>query len=132
MKKITVLLTALAVAGSLFAGEHPVKAQIAKYEAQAGEPLDAARGKELWEKKVPGEKFDKSCTNCHNADVTQPGKNKAKNDKKIKPMALSANPNAYKRSLKVEHNFNTYCEKVYGQKCTAREKGDILLYLSQQ
>lgn len=133
MKKTIAILLTLTAAAALFAGDHPVKNYLAKYEKEAGASLNAERGKELWEKKIPGPGFEKSCTGCHNTDPKKSGKHKVKGvEKEIKPMALSANKKRYTKWKKVDKSFDKFCKKVYDRACTAQEKGDMLLYLSQQ
>lgn len=100
-----------------------------RYQQEAGLPFDIERGRTLWEKKVDG----KSCVNCHNVDVTKPGKVGFwvfKFD--LPPMALSVNPKLFEDPDNTEKQLNKRCDKVLGRLCTAQEKGDIIKYLSAQ
>jgi hypothetical protein len=100
-----------------------------RYQAEAGQPFDAARGKALWEKEVNG----KSCASCHHKDVTQPGEvGFWIFTKEIAPMALSANPKLFEDPDHTEKLFNKRCDSVFSRECTALEKGDIMLYLTSQ
>ena len=122
----TILLTTLASTAGLLAQEYVNL--LNQYRTEAGEELSAARGKELFEKK----EGEKSCTGCHGKDITKEGKEEYWIlSKSIDPMALSANPEGFSDPEEVEKNFNKYCKKVFGKKCTAREKGDILLYFTK-
>ncbi len=96
-----------------------------KYEAEAGQPFDAAAGKALYEKKVNG----KSCTDCHNTDIRKPGQVKFLFlSKTLDPFALSANPKAFSDAAHADKDFNKNCKKIFGRVCTAKEKGDMLQY----
>lgn len=131
MKRITILFISLIGSTLLFADEHPVKQHLLKYEEEAEMPLVSERGKTLWEKK--GADGETSCATCHNKDVTKPGSHKVLGlNKKIEPMALSESPKLYKSWKKTDRHFDKFCKKTFDRKCTAQEKGDMLLYLSEQ
>jgi hypothetical protein len=109
----------------------PEGAQVSlqRYQAEAGQPFDAARGKALWEKEVNG----KSCATCHHKDVTEPGEVGFWVFKKtIPPMALSANPKLFEDPDHTEKLFNKRCDSVFSRECSALEKGDIMHYLLSQ
>lgn len=126
LSKAMFAVTLLLAGTTLFAGGY--QDLLKKYEAEAGAPLDAAKGKELFQKKVG----DKSCTGCHNEDITKEGHEKFWIfSKSIGAMALSANAKRYKDADDTEEEFDKYCKEVFDRVCTAKEKGDILLYLTQ-
>lgn len=125
--KAVALGLALIVAPQVWAEGHTELLQ--RYAGEAGEALSAERGQVLWESTVD----EKSCTTCHNSDITQPGQVKILFlSKRIKPMALSANPKRFQDSAEVEKAFDKNCKRVFGRVCTAKEKGDILTYLTSK
>lgn len=98
-----------------------------RYASEAGEPLDMERGRVLWETRVE----ERSCTNCHNSDITQPGQRKILFfSKTLKPMALSASGDRYRDAKNVDKALDKNCKRVFERTCSAREKGDILTYLT--
>jgi len=119
------LLSSLALASSP-EGNGP-KALLERYEAEAGERLSAERGKELFERK----EGDKGCTSCHGVDIKQEGRARFWIfSKKIGPMALSVNPKRFQKPKDTAADLDKYCQEVFGRVCTAREKGDLLVYFT--
>jgi cytochrome c553 len=68
-----------------------------------------------------------SCATCHNANPTQPGRNR--NNKVLQPMAPSANPARLQDAATVEKWFTRNCQDVLQRACTPLEKGDFISYL---
>ncbi len=98
-----------------------------RYSAEAELPLNPARGRELWHRDMNG----RSCLSCHTDSVYSKGRHE-RTGKVIEPMAPSVNPNRYKKPKKIEKWFLRNCKWTYGRPCTAQEKGDMLLWLSEQ
>lgn len=100
------------------------------YAAQAGvSEFSAADGEALFQASHSGGKAETpSCTTCHGADPKTAGKTRA--GKPIDPMAVSANPARFTDVEKVEKWFRRNCNSVLGRECSAREKGDVITYLS--
>jgi hypothetical protein len=73
---------------------------------------------------------DWSCASCHTANPTAPGKH-ARTGKAITPLAPSANPERFTSLATAEKWFRRNCNDVVGRECTALEKGDVLVYLTQ-
>lgn len=118
---------ALAATAAAFAG--PRDDILAGYAAEAGGPNDPARGKALFAGTHSGGKPDTpSCTSCHTADPRGGGRTRA--GKPIEPMAVSANPDRFTDPAKVEKWFRRNCNSVLGRECSAREKGDVIAWLS--
>ena len=119
---------ALATAPVAFAG--PREQIIAALKAQAGgASFSAERGKALFMGRHTGGKPETpSCTTCHTTNLRGMGRTRA--GKPIEPMAVSANPNRFTDPAKVEKWFRRNCRSVLGRECTAREKGDVLTFLS--
>lgn len=132
MKTVKALMVSSMMVATLLAGvpagASPVSDTLLKeYQAAAANPFDAGRGKALWEQKVNGH----SCTGCHAASVTSPGKHE-RTGKVIEPMAPSVNTKRLTDRAEIEKWFLRNCKSTYGRECSAQEKGDILLWLSRQ
>lgn len=127
MKSLITLVFALLLSGLMPVAAAEGHAELLqRYASEAGVPLSAERGKALWENRVG----EKSCTNCHKSDITQPGEAKILFfTKSIKPMALSANPERYQDAEKADKAFDKNCKRVFNRLCSSMEKGDLLSYL---
>ncbi|WP_455202823.1 DUF1924 domain-containing protein [Kaarinaea lacus] len=102
------------------------------YKGSENLTFNAERGKEMWNKKVIAEDGkERDCNACHGKDFTKPGKH-VKTGKKIDPMAPSVNKERFTELKKIKKWFKRNCKWTYGRECTNQEKGDFLLYLSQQ
>jgi hypothetical protein len=100
---------------------------IATFEAASGKSADAAAGEAFWNRDFNG----KSCATCHGSDVKKVGQH-AKTKKAIDPLAPSVNPERLTEDHKVNKWFLRNCKWTLGRECTPAEKGDILLWLSNQ
>jgi len=130
---LAILFGALAVGAvaSAPAGADPARDAILKsFASEAGiTAFSAADGKALFQGTHSGGKPDTpSCTTCHTKDPTAMGRTRA--GKSIDPMAVSANPARFTDAAKVDKWFRRNCNTVLGRECTAKEKGDVITYLS--
>ena len=100
---------------------------VATFEAASGKSADAAAGETFWNRDFNG----KSCSTCHGSDVKQVGQH-AKTKKAIDPLAPSVNPERLTQDHKINKWFLRNCKWTLGRECTPAEKGDILLWLSNQ
>ncbi len=100
------------------------------YAHEAGvTSFSAADGKALFQGHHTGGKAETpSCTTCHTKNPRVMGQTRA--GKAIKPMAVSQNPDRFTDPAKVEKWFRRNCHTVLGRTCTAKEKGEIITYLS--
>jgi cytochrome b len=100
--------------------------------AQAEDPsfkgFDAERGRALYTEEHPGKNGNVSCVTCHKADARQEGRSPV--GKVIEPLAPSANPQRFTDLAKSDKWFDRNCKQVFGRTCTARERGDVVTYLS--
>jgi hypothetical protein len=71
-----------------------------------------------------------ACTSCHAKDPRTPGQTPT--GKAIDPVAVSASPDRYTDSAKVEKWFRRNCNEVLGRQCTPVEKGDWLTWMISQ
>tara|TARA_B100000686_G_C16344860_1_gene739787 strand:- start:48 stop:416 length:369 start_codon:yes stop_codon:yes gene_type:complete len=92
-----------------------------------GAPFSMNAGKKTWFKKVE----DRSCTSCHSESVHAKGSH-IKTGKVIEPMAPSVNPKRLTDIKKMKKWFLRNCKWTYNRECTAKEKGDILVWLQLQ
>lgn len=93
----------------------------------AAEPFSAEAGSVTWFRDTNG----RSCTSCHTDSVHAQGRHE-RTGKVIEPMAPSVNPERLTKRRKINKWFLRNCKWTYGRECTAQEKGDILVWLSQQ
>lgn len=116
-------------------------AEMAKYvqglEAQAKKQesgfkgFDAVRGKKLFFDEQPNAKSGPlSCATCHTADLKKSGKTLV--GKVIPPLAPSANKNRLTNVKETEKWLLRNFKQVYGREGTAREKGDVLMFINAQ
>ncbi|WP_210325799.1 DUF1924 domain-containing protein [Oricola nitratireducens] len=129
-RKLAVLAAIAALAGATAVMAGPRDDILAGYAAEAGvTAFDAAAGKALFTGTHTGGKPETpSCTTCHTGNLTGPGKTRA--GKVIEPMAVSANPQRFTDPAKVEKWFGRNCRSVLGRECSAKEKGDVITWLS--
>ena len=130
MKRKLIGITALLLAIPFYAQADAVSELEAEYQAQGGTNFSAAAGEALWNKEfVDTKKGDtRSCTTCHTADLTQPGKH-AQTGKAIESMAPTVNPKRLTEVKQIKKWFVRNCKWTLGRECTAQEKGDFLAYL---
>ncbi len=105
---------------------------MARYAQQAGiapDTLSAARGEALYRSEHAGKHGPQSCASCHTANPRQAGQTRI--GKRIEPLAPSANPERFTDAAKVEKWFRRNCMDVLQRECSAREKGDLIAWLSQ-
>lgn len=117
------LLGALSFAGGSFAAT-PTEL-LSGYTAQAGRAAQAVRGQEFFTSKHGR---DWSCSSCHGATPTVPGKH-ASTGKTIGPLAPALNPERFTDAAKTEKWFRRNCNDVVGRECSAGEKADVLAWL---
>ncbi len=130
MKNIKALIFCCSLAASSMAVATPATdALFAQYKAAGATSFSAEHGKQNWTKEVVSKEGEKrSCTTCHDADLTKPGKHNT-TKKVIEPMAPSVNAERYTDQKKIEKWFKRNCEWAWGRECTAQEKGDFLKFL---
>ena len=100
---------------------------IQEYMSKGATSASTERGAALWKKDIDG----RSCTTCHTLSVKNEGKHQ-KTGKLIKPMAPSVNPERLTKKRKVKKWLLRNCKWTFKRECSAQEKSDILLWLSQQ
>jgi Domain of unknown function (DUF1924) len=114
-------LTALATQ----AADTSAAQQLSHWNAQAGTPGNAEKGKAFFNATHGGEW---SCASCHGQPPTSQGKH-ANTGKAIAPLAPAFNPKAFTDSAKVDKWFRRNCKDVLSRECTATEKADVLAHL---
>lgn len=107
--------------------------QLAVYRAQGASDFSAERGEAMWKKEYHSAKTGKlhSCGSCHGQNLTTQGKH-IKTGKLIEPIALSVNQKRFTDGKKIEKWFKRNCRWTLGRLCSPQEKGDFLVFLSQQ
>jgi hypothetical protein len=99
--------------------------QLARFNAQAGSPGQAERGRAFFGSPHGGEH---SCARCHHQPPTTAGQH-ASTGKTLPPMAPAFNAQAFTDGSKVDKWFRRNCKDVLARECTATEKADVLAYL---
>lgn len=93
--------------------------------------FDAERGKKLFFDARPNDKIGTiSCATCHTSDLKKSGKTLV--GKTIDPLAPSANKNRLTNVKETEKWLARNFKQVYGREGNAREKGDVLKFISAQ
>jgi len=100
---------------------------IEEYKSEAARPFTIEAGFETWTAVQPN---GRSCNTCHGESLHIAGSHQ-KTGKRIEAMAPSVNPDRLTSRKKINKWFLRNCKWTYGRECTAQEKGDILLWLSQ-
>ncbi len=108
------------------AGDTSAAAQLAHWQAQAGAPASAERGKVFFAAKHGN---DLSCASCHGAPPTAPAKH-ASTGKAIDTLAPAFNPARFTETAKVNKWFTRNCKDVLARECSAIEKADVLAWLA--
>jgi hypothetical protein len=103
------------------------------YRNDGAGPFSPKAGESAWmqEYPSPGDSEPRSCTRCHGADLTRPGRH-LRTGKPIEPMALSVNPARLSNPGKVEKWFRRNCRWTLGRECTTQEKGDFIQFMISQ
>ena len=128
MMKIHVLITAMVVSVASPSLQADAIAETQnQYRNQGSGPFLFERGKILWNSRPYK---DRSCADCHGADLKQPGRHQSTN-KPIEPMAPSVTAGRYTDPGKMEKWFKRNCKWTWDRECTPQEKGDLLEYLRQ-
>lgn len=123
-----VVLVSMVVAGSPWsvqAADTSAAAQLAQWQAAAGVPASAERGKVFFAARHGG---DLSCASCHGAPPTAPAKH-ASTGKAIDTLAPAFNPVRFTDTAKVNKWLTRNCKDVLARECSAVEKADVLAYV---
>lgn len=132
MKKLMLVISIFLMSQSVFA-ETALEQAFKLYKGKDNLTFSAERGKEMWNKKVIADEKprERDCNACHGKDFSKPGKH-VKTGKKIEPMSPKVNKERFTELKKIKKWFKRNCKWTYGRECTNQEKGDFLLFLSQQ
>ena len=103
----------------------------AKKEESSFKGFDPERGKKIFFEERANDKAGKiSCSTCHTPDLKKAGKTLV--GKVIEPLAPSANRNRLTSVKDVEKWLQRNFKQVYGREGTAKEKGDVLMFINAQ
>ncbi len=103
----------------------------AKMQDSAFTGFDPERGKRIFFEEHPSEKLGKiSCSTCHTADLKKSGKTLV--GKTIEPLAPSINKKRLTDVKEIEKWLLRNFKQVYGREGTAKEKGDVLMFINTQ
>jgi len=103
----------------------------AKKQESTLKGFDPDRGKKIFFEEHPNEKTGKiSCATCHTSDLKKSGKTLV--GKPIDPLAPSVNKNRLTNVKEIEKWLLRNFKQVYGREGTAKEKGDVLIFINAQ
>lgn len=122
------ILIALLLTGVIMQATEVSDAMLEEFASEATEDFTAEAGLTTWITPQPN---GRSCESCHGESLFATGSH-YKTGELIEPMAPSVNPERLTERRKINKWFLRNCKWTYGRECTAQEKGDILLWLSQQ
>lgn len=125
LPRVSLMLGILVVSLTAQAGDTNAQEQLKSFSDLAGKAGNASQGEVFFNQKH-GRQW--SCSSCHNTPPVTTGKH-ASTGKPIKPLAPSANSEAFTDSAKVEKWFRRNCKDVLERECTAAEKADVMAYL---
>lgn len=101
-------------------------------EARADDPsftgFDATRGRALYLTEHETKNGPTSCATCHASDPKAEGRTPV--GKRIEPLAPSVTPERFTDRAKADKWFDRNCTQVLGRRCTARERGDFITFVS--
>ncbi len=109
-----------------WAGDTTPAQQLERFSAAAGAAGQPKPGRVFFGSRHGGEW---SCASCHHAPPTRPGQH-AGTGKTLEPLAPSFNPRAFTDSAKVDKWLRRNCKDVLQRECSAREKADVMAYLT--
>jgi hypothetical protein len=88
------------------------------------------RGAEFYARRFAISEKMPACTACHTDTPAQPGRH-AVTGKDIKPLAPRIEPARFTDPAKMEKWFRRNCTEVVGRECSAAEKADFILFLTE-
>jgi Domain of unknown function (DUF1924) len=104
---------------------------LAKKQESGFKSFDPERGKKIFLAVLPNDKTGTiSCTTCHTPDLKKNGKTLV--GKAIEPLAPSVNKKRLTDVKETEKWLSRNFKQVYGREGTAREKGDVLMFMNAQ
>lgn len=132
MKK---LLSLALFAASAMAGAETPRQLADGYTAEAarqapGFTPSVRRGAEFYARRFAISEKMPACTACHTDAPVQPGRH-AVTGKDIKPLAPRIEAARFTDPAKVEKWFRRNCSEVVGRECSAAEKADFILFLTE-
>ncbi len=119
--------TMLMLPASRICGSEVSDAMLLELRTDATRSFTVEAGVATWIQDNEG----RSCTSCHTDSVFVNGRHE-RTGKIIEPMAPSVNPDRLTDRKKINKWFLRNCKWTFGRECTVQERGDILLWLSQQ
>ena len=130
VNKLCILLSFSIIASlpfSMVSASEATASLLQEYQQTSKRAFSAQEGKLLWIEVAN----DRSCTTCHSTSVKKMGKHK-RTGKIIQPMSPTVNSERLTDTKKIKKWLLRNCKWTFGRECTAQEKGNILLWLSQQ
>ncbi len=133
MKQAMLLPFLLSAAATAFAATPRELAEAYAGEASRLAPgfrASPQRGAEFYAKRFAASEKMPACSACHTDSPFRPGQH-AVTGKAIKPLAPRAEAARFSDPAKVEKWFRRNCSEVLGRECSAAEKADFILFVSE-
>jgi hypothetical protein len=124
--KFCAALALALLCGATAAADTTPAQQLQRWSNEAGAPGQAERGRVFFNSRHGSEW---SCASCHGSPPVRPGKH-ASTGKTIEAMAPAANAQAFTDAAKSDKWFRRNCKDVLQRECSAREKADVMAYLT--
>ena len=129
------ILMSILLAGSAAAGAATPQQLLQTYTEQAvrqapGYQPSARRGAELYGRRFAVSEKMPACTACHTEAPAQAGRHVV-TGKAIKPLAPRVEAARFSDPAKAEKWFRRNCTEVLGRECSAAEKADFILFLTE-
>ena len=129
------ILIPILLAGSAAAGAATPQQLMQDYTEQAvrqapGYQPSARRGAELYSRRFAVSEKMPACTACHTDAPAQAGRHVV-TDKAINPLAPRPEAARFTDPAKTEKWFRRNCTEVLGRECSAAEKADFILFLTE-
>ena len=123
------------LAASAAAGAATPRQLMDAYAAEAarqtpGYQPSGERGATLYSRRFAVSEKMPACVACHTETPMQAGRH-AVTGKAIKPLAPRAEAARFTDAAKTEKWFRRNCSEVVGRECTAAEKADFILFLTE-
>jgi len=132
-RRLNLVFSVLALFGACASQAAGLDELLQRYARESERPFDAQTGAVNWRREiVPGSAGQpRSCASCHGDTLASEGRH-ARTRKRIAPLSPSVNPERLTDAVKIEKWLLRNCKWTWGRECTAQEKGDFLLFISNK
>jgi hypothetical protein len=132
-RRFKLVLSAFALVAACASQAADLDELLQRYARESERPFDERKGAVNWSREMaPGSAGQpRSCVSCHGETLASEGRH-VRTRKRIAPLSPSVNPERLTDAAKIEKWFLRNCKWTWGRECTAQEKGDFLLFISNK